>query len=88
MSFRREKPMTTRFTSDDEGKKVVNADGDGIGMITEVRGDTAYVDPDPGITDSVMSKLGWGDSDEETYALRDDHVETVTDDEVRLARTL
>jgi hypothetical protein len=32
-----------------------------------------------------MSKLGWGDGhDDDTYRLDPDHVETVTDDEIRL----
>jgi hypothetical protein len=79
--------MAHRFTEDDEGKRVLSADGDSIGMITQVEGNTAHVDPDPGITDSVKSKLGWGDADEETYALSDEHVDTVTDDEVHLSRT-
>ena len=80
--------MAHQFTNDDEGKTVVNADGDSIGRVMEIRGNSAYVEPDPGITDSVKSKLGWGDSDEDTYELRDEHVETVTDDEVRIGRSL
>lgn len=74
------------FTDDDEGKRVVNSNGDKIGMIKEVRGGTVHVDPDPGITDSVKSKLGWGDSDEETYSLDESNVESISDDEVRLQR--
>jgi len=31
-----------------------------------------------------MSKLGWGD-DDDTYALRSDHVEEVTNNQVRLS---
>ncbi len=80
------KRMSPNFTDDDEGKRVVNADGEEIGMITGVEHGTAHVDPDPGITDSVRSKLGWGDADEDTYALDDDNVDSITDDEVRLQR--
>lgn len=75
---------TTRLTEDDEGKTVVSANGEEIGMITEVRGGTAYVDPDPGMFDTVKAKLDWGDVDEDTYPLQADHVANVTDDEVRL----
>ena len=74
------------FTGDDEGKRVVNADGDEVGVIQEVRGGDAYVDPDPGMADTIKSKLGWGDADEETYQLDDSNVESITDDEVRLQR--
>ena len=76
----------TDISSDDEGKRVRSADGDDIGMVSEVRGDTAYVDPDPGVTDTIRSKLGWGDSDQEDYMLPADQISTITDDEIRLKR--
>jgi hypothetical protein len=75
---------TTQLTEDDEGKPVVSGDGDEIGMITEVRGGTAHVDPDPGMFDSVKAKLDWGDAGEDTYPLEADKVADVTDDEVRI----
>ena len=74
------------LTEDDEGKRVVTTDGDEVGMISEVRGGTAYVEPDPGTFDSIKSKLGWGDAGEDTYPIEADHVERVTDDEVHLRR--
>jgi len=78
----------TDLTERDEGKKVVNADGDTIGMISGFRGGQAYVDPDPGITDQIMSTLGWQDVDEDDYALESAHVERITDDAVHLTRGL
>ena len=72
------------ITADDQGKRVVNATGDEIGMITEVDGDVAYVDPNPGLADTISSKLGWSDADEEDFELHSDQVRTVTDKEVRL----
>lgn len=78
--------MASKLSERDEGKTVVNADGEEVGMISAFRGGTAYVDPDPGIADSVRSKLGWSDVDDDDYPLANDHVETVTDDEVRLNR--
>lgn len=74
----------TNLTDDDEGKQVVNSAGDDVGQITEVRGGKAYVNPDPGITDTISSKLGWGDADEEEYELQSNRIDTVTDDEIRL----
>lgn len=74
----------TIITADDEGKRVVNATGDEIGMITEVDGDIASVDPDPGLAETISSKLGWSDADDEDFELHSDHVRTVTDKEVRL----
>ncbi|MFC6725890.1 PRC-barrel domain containing protein [Halobium palmae] len=72
------------FDDSDEGKEVVDADGDTVGRVVSVEHGTAHVDPDPGITETVMSKLGWGDSDEETYILQEANVAEITDDEVRL----
>lgn len=77
----------TNLTEDDTGKKVVNHNGDEIGMISGYEGGRAYVDPDPGLAESIMSKLGWSDvDDEDTYPLDETSVETVTDDEVRIRR--
>lgn len=76
------------ITEEDEGKTIVNADEEKVGIVTGVRGGTAYVDPDPGLTESITSKLGWEDVDTEDYPLEADRVEEVTDDEIRLTRDL
>lgn len=76
------------ITEDDEGKRVVNSTGDTVGMVSDVRSGTAYVDPDPGIGDKVRSKLGWEDADAEDYPLHSSSIDTITDDEVRLKRDL
>ena len=76
------------LTENDKGKRVVNANGDKIGMISDVRGGTAYVDPNPGITDRIKSKLGWSDSDADDYPLDRTKIDRVTDDEVRLKREM
>lgn len=78
--------MQHELTEKDEGKSVVSG-GEKVGMVKEVRHGTAYVDPDPGITDQIKSKLGWGDTDEDTYPLQEDSIDTVTDDEIRLRGT-
>ena len=78
----------TTVSESDEGKKVVNAHGDVIGIVSSVRGGTAYVDPDPGVTDKIMSKLGWSSTDDEDYPLNQSKIDAVTDDEIRLKRDL
>lgn len=75
----------TTLSESDEGKDVVNASGDTIGRVVDVRHGTAHVDPDPGLTDSIMSKLGWAESDEDTYQLDSSAIETVTGDEIRIS---
>jgi len=73
------------ITDDEEGKRVLNARGDEIGRVTEVRNGVAYVDPDPSITDTIKAKLGWGEKDdEEAFRLDPSNVEAVTDDEIHL----
>lgn len=73
------------LSEEDEGKSVVASNGEKIGMIKEVRAGDAYVDPDPGLTDELMARLGWGDDDENTYKIAEGDIEDVTDDEVRLS---
>jgi len=76
-----------QFSEDDEGKSVV-VDGNEVGIVSEVEHGTAYVEPDPGITDKIKAKLDWGDRDEDTYPLQEQAVDTVTDDEIRLRSNL
>ena len=63
----------------DSGMDVLDDDGDEVGTVATVEDDTAYVDLDPGLTDEVKSSLGFGDTDDDTYALRDEMVDTVDD---------
>ena len=78
--------MCAQFTSEEEGKRVVNDNGDVIGIVESVEAGTPYVKPDPGVADTIMATMGWGDADEETYALDERDVEAITDDEVRITR--
>ena len=78
--------MSVSITEDAEGKPVVH-DGETVGIVTEVEHGTAYVEPDPGLTEKIRGKLGWAD-DEETYPLQEAAVEAITDDEVRLRSRL
>lgn len=78
----------TTITDDDTGKTVVDETGEKIGIVSAVRGQTAYVDPDPGVTDRVKTMLGQENVDEDDYPLDDGMIEDVTDDEVRLQRAM
>ncbi|WP_227375473.1 hypothetical protein [Haladaptatus halobius] len=69
----------------DTGKNVVNRDGEKIGMVAEVEGDTIYVDPNPSFTDRVKAELGIEEHDEDTYPVRADQIDEVTRTEVRIA---
>ena len=75
----------TALSEDDEGKPVIDSIGNELGQIIDVKGGTAYVDPDPGITEKIKADLGWEDeAGIDTYRLDRRSIETVTSDEVRL----
>ena len=74
--------MRTTFTSDDEGKTVVDPDGNEVGIVESVEEGTAYVNPHPDVAETIAAKLGWGDADEDTYALSDRRVERITESQV------
>ena len=78
--------MAPTLTPDDESKPVRNADGDRVGRVIAVEDGTAAVDPEPGLTETFLSLLGWAEVDEEngTYTLQSAAIEEITDDEIRL----
>jgi hypothetical protein len=67
----------------DEGKQVVTHDNELIGEVVEVGDHAARVDPDPDLSDTAMSRLGWG-GDEDTYWLDYDQIDAVVKDQVRI----
>jgi hypothetical protein len=76
--------MAAEITEDEEGKSVLSSDGEEVGVVIDVQYGTARVEPDPGLTDELKAKVGFGDTDEESYPLQEERIETITDDEIRL----
>jgi len=76
--------MVAEITEDEEGKSVLSSDGEEVGVVIDVQYGTARVEPDPGLTDELKAKVGFGDTDEESYPLQEERIETITDDEIRL----
>lgn len=70
-----------------QGKRVVSADGDTIGVVSGVRNGTAFVDPDPGITDKFKAMLNWEDVDGDDYPLPDGAIERIEEDQIVLEST-
>ena len=79
--------MAREFTDDDRSKPIVTADGARIGTVGAVYGDRVTVsrsDDDEDVTDKIKKMLGWKDDDmDEIY---NDHVDSVSEKEVRLRR--
>lgn len=78
------------LSTEDEGKYLMDAEGEQIGIVTEVdtERNTAYVEPDPGLSEAWLQSLGYGDSDEDDIEVPGETVDTITDTELRVPRDL
>lgn len=80
--------MVREFKSDDEGKRVMTADGDVVGTVEEASENTARVRPAENLSRSIRRRLGWSEEDEESFELDHSKVEQISGDEIRLKRDL
>ena len=71
---------------EDEGKFLMDAQGEQIGIVTEVdpEGQIAYVEPDPDLTEAWVQGLGFGDADEDDIAVAAEIIGIITDSELRM----
>ncbi|PCR89596.1 hypothetical protein [Natrinema ejinorense] len=79
-----EEPMASsvELTHEDQGKDVVDESGQQIGMVAEVEGQTAYIDPEPGLTDRLKARLDWGSHGDDDYPVDSAQITEITDDEI------
>jgi len=68
----------TDLTDEDEGKRVVAANDRPLGHVNGVDGETLYVALDDGV------EVNWGKTDEGTYALGTDAIDSIEAEEIRL----
>ena len=80
----------TVLSTEDEGKYLMDIEGEQIGIVTEVDAteQVAFVEPEPGLAEAWLQSFGYGDSDEDDIRVPAASVETVTDTELRVARDL
>jgi hypothetical protein len=78
------------LSTNDEGKYLMDAEGEQIGIVTEVdpENNVAYVEPDPNLTEAWVQSLGYGDADEDDIEVPGGSVDTVTDTELRVPKDL
>lgn len=78
------------LSTEDEGKYLMDVEGEQIGIVTEVDPDAqvAFVEPDADIGEALIQSFGFGDADADDIEVPADAVETVTDTELRVARDL
>ena len=78
--------MTVLSTAD-EGKFLMDVEGEEIGVVTGVDAEeqVAYVEPDPSVGEAVLQGFGLGDVDEDDIEVPAESVATVTDTEIRVS---
>ncbi len=81
--------MTVLSTAD-EGKFLMDAEGEEIGVVTGVDAEeqVAYVEPDPGVGEAVLQGFGFGGVDEDDIEVPAESVATITDTEIRVSTDL
>ncbi|MCO8245539.1 MULTISPECIES: hypothetical protein [unclassified Haladaptatus] len=76
------------LSGEDEGKFLMDSEGEQLGIVSEVRSGTAYVDPDPNLGEAWLEVFGWGSADDDDLAVPASIVDTVTDKEIRVNKDL
>ncbi|MFB6141598.1 MAG: PRC-barrel domain containing protein [Halosimplex sp.] len=79
--------MGDRVTGADVGKPVVR-DGERVGEVVAYENGTAFVDPNPGVAETVAAKLGLEAGGNRARPLQPELVAAVTDGAVRLKTEL
>lgn len=72
------------LTAEDEGKFLVDVEGEQLGIVTAVEDNTAWVDPEPGLGEAVLAAFRWTEKEEDDYTVSGEVVDTVTGEEVRV----
>lgn len=79
--------MPTTVTAADEGKPVIDSNGDRLGTVAVVEEDVAFVEPDGRIRPAVVAALGWS-GEQQDYPLRNTAIATVTESGIHLRSNL
>jgi hypothetical protein len=81
--------MTVLSTAD-EGKFLMDVEGEEIGVVTGVDAEeqVAYVEPDPSVGEAVLQGFGFGEVDENDIEVPAESVATITDTEMRVSTDL
>ena len=74
------------LTQNDKGKRVMSATGETIGDVVEIHGRRSFVDPDTGLEETNLERVGPNHRhDEETIRLYEEQIDEVTENEIVLS---
>ncbi|NEU57692.1 PRC-barrel domain containing protein [Halorussus sp. MSC15.2] len=76
--------MTVALTEDEVDKRVVDRDGTEVGTVVDVQHGAAHVTADEETVEEMQTRLPQGSIDENTYAVHDESVAEITDEEIVL----
>ncbi|MFC4449152.1 PRC-barrel domain containing protein [Halorussus aquaticus] len=76
--------MTVALTEDEVDKRVVDRDGTEMGTVVDVHHGAAHVTADEETVEEMQTRLPQGSIDETTYAVHDESVAEITDEEIVL----
>jgi hypothetical protein len=76
------------ISKSDEGKEVRDANGELLGLVTEIDGEQAYIDPDPDLIDGIRTLVNQGDADEDALSVHEEAIDEVTDDAIHLEESI
>lgn len=79
--------MSANVTTEDEGKPVIDANGDRIGTVTDVTDGTVLVEPVSGVNSTVSRALG-RIGEPGVLPLREQSIDSVTESQIRLRSNL
>jgi hypothetical protein len=79
--------MVRNFNDSDQGKRIVTADGDEVGMVSRAEGTRLHVTPSENLSRSVRRRLGWSEDDDDVV-LRKSKVDSIAGDEIHLKKNL
>lgn len=77
--------MSPTFTDDEIDKPVKTTRGDRLGVVADVDDETAYVEYDPGVHDSIQASLDWDTGSSDVVSLSAHDVSSITSDAILVA---
>ncbi|MBZ6495333.1 hypothetical protein [Natrinema longum] len=74
--------MGEEITVEDGGKRVTDSDGNEIGVVLDVEGGAASVEPNRELGGELKPRLGWGPDERSRDPLRNDAIGESADEEI------